>query len=358
MSSLYYRFEQSARDTFVEFMRRAFRYGGPWMNRDLEIISVSGSVNDLVYETFFEEPEHYPVVTVSTGAGQHVSMGFNDQVENLYDVQYPMGTRSLALVDFSNAAPVAFRLPSTFTGSVGGVDVDLMWKSGYDVDDIDLAIYAGSSLTGSVVLLSSGSIQNLDVLTPTTFFGGLYPHVDINAGTSYWLVMTPQSGSVYRISVDTSPSWGYISPSPSGSIVSGSLYGDIRYAPVMRMGGAHEFTVSIRCSAKNSMEKAQNLADLTEVYVKLAQYALLNRTLDTVTKMDLSRFYINGVPYLTSKGFTVKSVSKGAMENRKRGDNDIVFTAGVNVEVRAEWSMDFDEQHILDIDLVGGVDSY
>lgn len=358
MSSLYYRFEQTARDTFVEFMRRAFRYGGPWMNRDLEIISVSGSVSDLVYETFFEEPEHYPVVTVGSGAGQHVPMGFNDQVDNMYDFQYPMGTRSLSLVDFSSSTPIAFKLPSALTGSIGGVDVDLMWKTGYNVDDIDLAVYSGPSLTGSVVLLSSGSIANTDVTTPTSFFGGFYPYVDINAGTDYWLVMTPQSGSVYRISVDTSPVWGYVTPSPSGSIVSGSLYGGVRYAPALRMGGAHEFTISIRCSAKNSMEKAQNLADLTEIYIKLAQHAVLNRALSTPTKMDLSRFYVNGIPYLASKGFAIKSVSKTAMENRKRGDNDIIFTTGVNVEVRAEWSMDYDEQQILEIDVIGGVDSY
>ena len=358
MSSLYYRFEQTARDTFVEFMRRAFRYGGPWMNRELEIISVSGSVNDLVYETFFEEPEHYPVVTVVSGPGQGVPMGFNDQVDNVYDFQYPMGERSLALVDFSSSLPIAFRLPSALTGSIGGVDVDLMWKTGYNVDDIDLALYAGTSLTGSVALLSSGSIINTDVLTPTPFFGSLYPHVDINAGTTYWLVLTPQSGSVYRIAVDTSPAYGYVTPSPSGSIVSGSIYGGVRYAPVMRMGGAHEFTIIIRCSAKNSMEKAQNLADLTEIYINLSKHAVLNRSLTTTTKMDLSRFYENGVPFLTSKGFSVKSVNKTAMETRKRGDNDIIFTTGVNVDVRAEWSMDYDERHILDIDVIGGVSDY
>jgi len=51
-------------------------------------------------------------------------------------------------------------------------------------------------------------------------------------------------------------------------------------------------------------------------------------------------------------------VSKTAVENRKRGDNDIIFTAGVVVELRSEWSMDYDEQHILDIDVEGALTAY
>lgn len=353
MSNLYYRFEQTARDTFVEFLRRMYRYGGPWLNEGLEIVAVSGSVSDLVYEAFFEEQERYPVVTVSTGAGQGVPMGFNNQIENLYDRVYPMGDRALSLVEFSTNEPVAFRIPSTFTGSMSGLNIDLVWKRGYNVDDIDVAVYSGYTTTGSV-LLSSGSIQSTDISVLKTFFAGVYPHVDINAGTDYWAVFTPASGAVYKIAVDTASTHGYITPAPGGSLVSGSLYGGVRYSPRMRMGGAHEFSLNIKCSAKNSMERAQDLADLAEIYTNLAKYGGLSRASTQDTRMNIARWYVDGVSYLTGKGFAVTSVNKLAVSDRRRGDNDIIFTTGITVGLRSEWYVDFNEQHVLDIDVVGG----
>ena len=357
MSNLYFRFEQYARDTFVEYLRRAFRYGGPWENRELEVVSVSGSVGDLVYEAFFEEAEHYPVVTVSTGQGQNVPMAFNNQIEDLYDVRYPMGTRSLELLEFSTSAPVAFRLPQAFSGSISGLDLDLMWSDGQNVDDIGIEIYSAYG-TANEVLRASGSIQSTDVQTPTAFFAGVYPAVPINAGEEYWAVLTPQSGSIYKIAVDPTANDVYWPSAPVGTVLSGSIHGGLRVAPQMRMGGAHECTVVVRCSAKNSMERAQNLADLTELYTRLGQHAVLNRLSANPTRMDLSRLYVGGVPYLTSRGLTVKSVSKTALENRRRGDNDTVFTAGVAIDVRTEWSLDFDEQNILDIDVLGDPTAY
>lgn len=341
----------------MEFLRRVYRYGGPWANTDLEIVSLSGSVTDTVYEAFFEEAEHYPVVTVSTGAGQNVPMSLNNQIENLYDVVYPMGERSLGLVEFSTDAPVAFRLPSTVTGSVSGFEVDLIWKRGYNVDDIGIEVYSGYTSTGSV-LLSSGSIQNTDTEVLKTFFAGVYPHVYLNRGTEYWVVFTPQSGSVYKIAVDTTSTYGYITPAPLGDLVSGSLAGGVRYSPVMRMGGAHEVLLNIKCSAKNSMKKAQDLADLAEIYTRLAQHGDINRASTNITRTDLARLYVDGAKYLTDRGFSVKSVNKLGMTDRKRGDNDIVFTTGVTVELRSEWFVDYDEQHILDIDVSGDITSY
>jgi len=362
MSKLYYRLEKSGRDTFAEYLRRAFRYGGPWTNRDLEIISVEQPEGELVFEQFFEEPEKYPLITIGSLGGNSVPMGFNDQVENIFDFTTELGTRSLSLVDFSTSVPFAFKLPSDFTGSLGGFTADMVWKLGENVEDITIQLFQDYFSTGSV-LLASGSIRNFDSLDLTTYLGGFYPYPLIQKGQEYWIELTPKSGSVYRVAVDTTYNGVYSSISysgsvPSGSLISGSIYGGLRYSPVMRIGGAHEFSVIIRCSAKNSMEKAQNLADLTEIYVKMGQYGVLDRLSTNQAKLNLSRLLVNGVSFLTSRDIAVKGVSKGALENRKRGDNDIVFTIGVTVDVRTEWHLDFDEQTIKEINVGGDLESF
>jgi hypothetical protein len=164
---------------------------------------------------------------------------------------------------------------------------------------------------------------------------------------------------VYRIAVDPTYNGLYSAISYSGSVplgipVSGSLYGGMRLSPVFRLGGAHEYTLSIKCSMKNSIAIAANLADLAEIYVKLGQYGVIDRMSTANAKVDLSRFVENGVPFFTSKGIAIKEVRRGGLETRKRGDNDNVFSMSVSVDVRSEWNMDFNEEHILDIDEIFG----
>lgn len=362
MDKLFYRFEKSGRDTFAEYLRRAFRYGGPWTNRELEIVSVDSPESELVFEQFFEELEKYPLVTVGSLAGNAVPMGFNDQIDNTYDFTSPLGSRSLALVDFSTSTPFAFQLPSDFTGSLGGFMADMLWKSGENVEDITIKLVQNYFSTGSI-LIASGSIQSFDSTTTSPYYGGFYPYPLIQQGNSYWIELAPLSGSVYRIAVDTTCNGSYSSISysgsvPSGSMVSGSIYGGLRYSPLMRMGGAHEYSVIIRCSAKNSMEKAQNLADLAEIYIKMGQHGVLSRLSTNQAKLDLSRLLVNGVSFLTSKGISIKTVAKGGIENRKRGDNDIVFTIGLTVDVRTEWNLDFEESTIKDINTQGDITEF
>ena len=353
MSNLYYRSEKYVRDTFVEYLRRCFKYGGSWRNRELEIVSVDKPEGELVFEQFFEEPEKYPLITVGSQGGTSVLMGFNSQVDNMYDFTSELGSRSLSLVDFSTTTPFAFKLPTDFTGSLGGFVADMMWKDGSNVDDITIKLFENYFTTGSV-LIASGSIRNFDSLKLQTYFGSFYPYPAIQDKKEYWIELTPQSGSVYRIATDPTYNGVYSSVIysgniPSGSLTSGSIYGGLRYSPVLRMGGANEFSVIIRCSAKNSMEKAQNLVDLSEIYIKMGQHGIFNRQSTNVTKIDLSRLMVNGVSFLTSRGISVKNISKGAIENRKRGDNDIIFTIGLTVECRSEWNLDFNEQVVKEI---------
>jgi len=362
MDKLFYRFEKHGKDTFVEYLRRCFRYGGSWTNRELEIVSVDKPEGELVFEQFFEEPEKYPLITVGSLGGTSVSLGFNDQVDNTFDFTSPLGTRSLALVNFSTSTPFAFKLPSNFTGSLGGFITDMVWKNGENVEDITIKLFQNYFTTGSV-LLASGSIQSFDSLTTSTYFGGFYSYPLIQNGQDYWIELTPKSGSVYRIAIDTTyngvySSIAYSGSTPIGTLVTGSIYGGLRYSPLMRMGGAQEFSIIIRCSSKNSMEKAQNLADLSEIYIKMGQYGALSRSSTNEAKLNLSRLLVDNVPFLTSKGISIKKVAKGALENRKRGDNDIIFTIGLTVDIRTEWSLDFEEQTIKEINTHGAVTGF
>jgi len=355
MGNFYYRFEQATRAVFEEYLRRVFRYTGSWDNRDLEIVQIDDHNGEMVYETFFEDQEVYPVVTIGSTGGQNIRMGFNDQLQNIYDFDVALGIRSLQLVDFSAMAPIAFQFPTIFTGSISGVTCDMRHKPCYPTDDITVKLWQNYFNPTGSVLLASGSIRNFDKSGMGTFFAQIWPKTDLIAGNDYWFEFTPQSGSIYQIAVDPTYNGLYSSVSysggvPQGNMISGSLYGGMRLSPVFRLGGAHEFNLVIKCSAKNSIEKAGNLADLAEVYVKLGQYGVIDRSSTTNAKVNLSRFMVNGVPFFTSKGITIKNVTKGGIENRRRGDNDIIFSVGVTVEVRTEWNMDFDENHILDIE--------
>jgi hypothetical protein len=347
--------EKTGREVFVEYLRRVFLYSGPWSNKELEIISVDKPEQELVFEQFFEEPEKYPIITVGTTGGTHVSMSFNNQVENIYDFLFPLGNRSLSLVEFSTNSPFAFKIPNNFSGSLGGFESDLIWKNGANTDDISIKLYSNYfSPTGST-LLSSGSIRNFDDINVLkTYFGAFYPHTNIHKNIDYWIELTPLSGSVYKIAID--PNYNglyskvnYSGSIPYGTIYSGSIYGGLRYSPFMRMGGAHEFSLVVKCSAKNSIEKVQNLADLIEIYTKISQYGNLNRLLNSDTKIDLSMLSNDNVSFLTKRGLFIKNINKGGIENRKRGDNDVIFTISLTIEVRSEWYMDFDEKYIKEI---------
>lgn len=355
MSNLFYRFEKAGRDIFEQYLRRVYHYAGPWDNRDLEIVQVDDNSGEMVWETFFEDQEIYPVVTISTTGGTHVRMGFNDVVQNIFDFDAPLGIRSLQMATFSTDQPVAFKLP-TFTGSISGFTVDMLHVNPYPTDDIAVKLFQNYFTTGSV-LLASGSIRNFDGPTIKTFFAQIWPHTVLHPGNDYWAEFTPASGSIYRISLDPTYNGVYSLITYSGSVpignpVSGSLYGGMRLSPIFRLGGAHEYNLSIKCSMKNSMNIAQDLADLAQLYVKLGQHGVIDRESPVAGKVDISRFQADGVPFFTSKELQIKNVSKGGMETRKRGDNDIIFTFNVTVEVRSEWNFDVDEDHILDIQQV------
>ena len=357
MSNLYYRFEGFSRNVFEEYLRRVYSYTGPWDNRDLEIVQIDESAETFVFQTFFEEQEVYPVITISTTGGSNVRMGFNDQVQNVYDYDIPLGVRSLQLVPFSTDSPVAVQLPTNFTGSISGFTCDMIHTPGYPVDDITVNLWQNYFSTTGSILLASGSIRNFDFPGMKTFFAQVWPYTVLQPGNDYWVEFMPQSGSIYRLAVDPScngfySSIAYSGGVPTGNLVSGSLYGGMRLSPVFRLGGAHEFNLQIKCSMKNSIEKAQNLADLAELYIKLGQHGNIDRGLLTNAKFNFSRFQENGVAFFTSQGISIKNVTKGGIENRRRGDNDIIFSVGVTVELRTEWNIDVDEDHILDIDQI------
>ena len=430
MNSLQYTFEKQARLVFIEFLRRALFYGGPWANQNIELVEINEPDTSFVQEFFHEEPEQYPIVTVRSGNAQHVQTAFNDTTGDLYDLTVPLGERSLQLQAFSTNFPFTFQLPTDLSGNFGSIAMNLMWNKNFPIDDIQVKVFK-NYFSQSPQLLSSGSIPAFDSLQLQQYVCSLFPQFTIPYESSTTVELTPLNNAQYVIALDPTasnyytnvyyngttpvpfdpslenfhlgtgtgsiagtpvsfpsplllpyqiffkPGVGitYINPqtnedtrTPLGftafsaqdnipfsylaeenkitDLTAGSIYGGIRFYPVKRMAGAQEFTVTIRCSAKNSIEKAQNLSDLIEIYTKLAQYGSFNRTNTNPTKITLSQLVKNSVAFLGNQGIFIKNVSKSGIENRRRGDNDIIFTISVNIDVRTEWSADFDEQFI------------
>ena len=356
MSQIHWTYEGNARKIFVDYIRRFLKYAGPWVNKDIAIIDLGQDETGAVFQTFEEEAEKYPIVTVSSANGRYMPMGLNDQIDNFYDVALPLGNRSLQWANFSTNTPIAFQLPTNVTGSFSSLALNMVWnESGGITDDINVNVYSNYFSPTSSVLISSGTIPSFDALHISQYICQLNPHFTLSPGSNYWVEMTPSQGSTYKIAVDPGVinlGYAFISYQnsvPSGSILNGSISGGLRYSPVFRLGGAQEFTINVKVSAKNSINKAQNIVDLLEIAIKLAQYGNLSRKSLNATKIDLSQLIPNGVSYFTSQGISVKGISKSQIDNRRRGDNDNIFTITLGVDIRTEFFYDADELLIKDI---------
>lgn len=338
---MFWRFNKYLVEESVNFMRRVFRYNKTWTNTGLEIVQFPSGSEQLVFEQFFEENERYPVITVGSQGGNLVPAAINDVVDVISDDGVILGDRSHSKVTISNVFTLAVQLPSgVLNEKIRGVKATLAWTGSKNGgDDITVELYRNYSSTG--ILIASGSIEGVNDIGFKTYYVDMFPTGSLTGG-DYWLKFQTGSGSTYYMGIDTDATTKYQS-NESGSVVTatGSLNGSVTFPPYYRLGGNFESSLTIRCMSKNDTSSAFSLADLVSQYFILAKHAQLTRRASGIDGLSLAYLTAGAVSEFTSKDIYIRGVRVGAVENRRRGENDLIFTVPVSVDFFGSWYQDF-----------------
>lgn len=343
---MYYRFDKYLVNEFITYLRRVFRYNTEWANKDLELVQFPSGSGPLVFEQFFEENEKYPIIVVSSNGGNYTNVAFNDFIGSYDNDDILFGDRSLQYVVVGETSKLAVQLPlEAYSETLRGVWVNMAWSGAYSGgDDLQVFLYKGYDTTKTLV--SSASVPGTTCQVFKRVFSEFYPYVALN-DTDYWMEIFTSAGSTYNIGIDTNSTTYY----DSGGIRStGSIDGSLVLTPFLRYGGHYEGSFSIRCMAKNDTSTARNLSELSAQYILLAKHAKLDRTTDSINGL------LNDVLHSVDgewfgKGFYIKGVHQGVLENRRRGENDVIFISSITVDVFSEWFQDYPATSIKDIDV-------
>lgn len=349
---MFWRSENEIIDEFVRLFRRILHYKQSWTNVDSRIVSLDA--NTKVYESFFESAEQYPYVAVSGGGFNRSGQSFNSYLGGMQGKIADMGTRGLGLGVIDENSYMYFALPSSV------IDEDMLYaievyalnsNAGYNIDTLDISLY--KDYQTSPVLVSSASIPRIkDCCDYKKYYAEFYPVVALD-GADYWLKFSTTTGNSFFIGLDTLADnvFDYLY---TGSIVraSGSIHGRIVTPPIVRLGGAIEGVITIRCGSKNSTRIARDTLTILANYIELFKQAQLSRGSDP----DMTILTLGGETLVDEwllKDIRIKSVRQSNAQERRRGDNDIIFLYDLTVEYYAEWHQDYDKDTIggFDIDL-------
>lgn len=345
---MYYRVNKYLIDTVVRYLRRVFRYNNQWTNTGLEIVNLADGKEELVFEKFFEENEKYPILTVSPQGGAFTKLAFNDQVLTTGESSYNLGNRSHTAVRVSDTEILKVKIPDdALNSTIKGVCAYAAW-TGERVggDNISVSLY--KNYLTSPELIASGSLPGFLEQTYSDVYTDIYPSTALTE-EDYWLVFQTSSGSVYSFGIDedkTSSVYVY----GTGSVqASGSIDGQLYLPAFMRIGTMYDGAIMIRCQSKNDSGKAYTLSELTSIYIQLAKHAKLSRETTAQDGLLLNHLNSDVVSELTSKGIYIKDVRIGALEERRRGENDVIFTVSVTVDFNTEWYEEFTAETIAEI---------
>jgi hypothetical protein len=330
----------------VTFLRRVFRYNTQWTNTNLAIVQFSSGSEQLVFEQFFEENERYPVITVTALGGNYSNAGFNDIVQSVDDDYVSFGDRALSYAVISDTSVLGAQVPSdAYNETVRGLWTNFAW-SGDRVggDDIQVALYKNYTTTKDIV--ASASITGSNSQRYNSVFAEFYPYVSLT-DSDYWIEYQTSSGSTYNMALDTNATTLY---KYGGVTATGSINGSLVLPTYLRYGGHYEGSVQIRCMAKNDTATARDLGELSAQYVMLAKHAQLNRT--SIAIDGLANDSLNDlVGEWFAKGFYIKGVHQGALENRRRGEHDLIFISAVTIDIFADWHQDYPATSLKDIEI-------
>ena len=342
---MYYRIEEYAVKTFVDYLRRVFRYNSSWVNSGLQIVQFPSGSAELVFEQFFEDNEKYPIITIGTQGGNFAQIAFNDFIDSYDSDVVPFGTRMQSSVVLDGTHSLAVQLPPvTLDDTARAIKVTMAatsYQSGGD--NIYVNLYSGFRSTP--ILVASASIPgNLDT-SFNELYGEFYPFVPLTA-QDYWVTFVSPSGSSYYIGIDTTATTLY--QYPSGSVnATGSINGGVVLPAFWRYGTNFEGSVLINCQSANSSRDARKLAELTVQYFTMAKHAQISRLSGATDGLRLGEFQQDGpqaIGEFLEKDLMLRQIRIGPLGNRRRGENDIIFTVPVTVDYYSEWHEDFQAQ--------------
>ena len=339
---MYFRLEEHALTVFVDYIRRVFRYNSEWVNQGLEIVQFPSGSAELAFEQFFEENEKYPVMTLATQGGNFAQIAFNDFIDSFDSDIVPMGTRMQGSVVLDGSNSLAVQLPLvTLDDTARAVKVTMAatsFQSGGGT------IYANlySNFQTAPVLVASASISGDIDTSFNELYGEFFPFVSLS-GQDYWMTFTSPSGSSYYIGIDTTAQTLYQYPVGAAN-ATGSINGSIVLPAFWRYGTNFEGSILVNCQSKNGSKEARKLAELTVQYFTLAKHAQLSRLQGATDGLQLGEFQPDGpgaIGEFLSKDLMIRQIREGPLGNRRRGENDVIFTVPVTVDYYSEWHEDF-----------------
>lgn len=342
---MHYHLNKYIISNLTNFLRRIFRYNTQWTNAGVEIVQFSSGSEQLVFEQFFNENEKYPVVTIGSLGGNTIPYGFNDFVttgEN--SVEYT-GSRNLDKVTLSETAPVLYSLSSNLLNeTLKAVSIKAAFTgTGIEGNDIDVLLYENYKTTPTIV--SSGAIPGTFELTFQDLETEMCPSV-VLSGQDYWISLQTSSGSNYYIGIDSNKTTKYISGDPAVEST-GSVVGLVRKPTSLTYGGMYEGSLTFRCMSKNQTAQAYDLSELIMQYMSLGKHAGISRDSNAVNGLKMPTIsYENTAGILTIAGINVKNIRIGGVENRRRGEKDLIFTVPVTLDFMSEWSQQFSAEYL------------
>ena len=170
---------------------------------------------------------------------------------------------------------------------------------------------------------------------------GFYPPALLSQ-QDYWVSLQVSSGSNYYVGIDNTVATKYIS-GPSNSIASGSVVGFVRIPSNLTFGGRYEGTIVFRCMSKNRTDQAYDLSELVMQYLELGKHAILSRETDATNGLELSDDLVGS---LSIADINISNIRIGGVENRRRGEKDLIFTVPVSITVMTEFSQAFDAEYL------------
>jgi len=341
---MHWRAQKYIVEEIVKLIRRIFFYNSSWVNTDIEIVQFSSGSEQLVFEQFLEENEKYPVITVGSNGVNFTNTSLNNIIQSVERDGTVLGERALSMVNISDVDKLVVQLPSSSLNKIYDVICTTYAWTGDRCGGDDIDIYLYSDYFNNPILITSASLPGTLSRKFVSNITEFQPSVFILAGKDYWITYQTSSSSVYAIAIDTESNSLY---NFKNTMYSGSVVGSLLSPPCLRVGGSIESNISIKCMSKNGTKHAYDISELISQYLLLMKHAQIDRL--STNMLSESRIVSNIVGELTSKGIYIKNIHTGPVEMRRRGENDLIFTIPITLDIFSEWFNDYSIDRIKDI---------
>lgn len=336
-------------EEIIKYLRRIFTYNSQWVNSDIEAIEIHEGKGELFYEEYPEIAERYPFVTITPIGGNFISTGFNDIVRQVDDDIIELGTRGLTYSRISSTQSVVSKLPVLEGEILRGLEIISAW-TGEKVggDDINYILYKNYS-TVPVVVATGSFLGHTSVELVNTY--AEFPAAITCLNVPYHVKLYSTLDSPYYISIDNTADNTYYYVEGSSSVSSsGSIVGSIRQPAFFRIGGDYKGGFTLKIQSKNDSKIVYALSELISMYLTLGRHGVVSRTgaVNGLKYGELSDL----VSEFIQKGIGISNIRLGALEKRKRSDQEVIYSITVSADVLTEWFEDYPADSITDIDVL------